>query len=126
MKVVYCANCGTRLNIMRRAMPKLGRIIDVVEYHICPDEPVEIDLTPVDLPSFTESEGNNKFVKILNDLQPPSILGAIGADDLRDRRPLDQVKTESKSTAPTSLGNLINSLEPSAPTKPLIEEPEDV
>lgn len=111
MKVVYCANCGTRLNITRKAMPKLGKIIDIVEYHICPDEPVEFDLTPVDLPTFTEDAENNKFIKSLNDLQPPSILGSLRSDDLRDRRPTEQIKT----TAPSSLNDLIKSLGPSTP-----------
>ena len=121
MKVVYCSNCGTRLNIMRKALPKLGKIIDIVEYHSCPDEPVELDLTPVDIPSFVESEGNNKFVLQLNELQPQSILGAIGADVLQDKRAPEHVK----STAPATLNGIIESIRPSTPVHELIEEPED-
>jgi len=90
-------------------MPKLGKIIDIVEYHVCPDEPVEFDLTPIDLPIFNEDVENNKFIKSLNDLQPPSILGSLRSDDLRDRRPKEQIKT----SAPPSLKDLFKSLEPS-------------
>jgi len=118
MKIVYCSNCGTRLNITRKAMPKLGRIIDIVEYHVCPDEPVEFDLTPIDLPTFVEDKENNKFIKSLNDLHPQSVIGASG---LQDRRPSDQVK----STAPSSLDDLMKSLGPSTPANDINEEPDE-
>lgn len=95
MKVVYCANCGTRLNVQRKAMPKFGRIIDIVEYHECLDEPVELDLTPIDIPTFTEKEGKNKFVQNLNELNPPTP----PVFDLRDRRKDENIK----STAPDSI-----------------------
>ena len=99
MKIVYCANCGTRLNISRKALPQYGRIIDVVEFHECPEEPVELDLTPVDVPMFVREDKKDKFVQKLDELAPKSILGAIGTGDLRDRR----IEEPQKSTAPKSL-----------------------
>jgi len=99
MKVVYCANCGTKLSISRKALPKYGKIIDVVEYHTCPDEPIPLDLTPNEVPPFVEMKEKNKFVQNLNDLKSQSILGSIGTNALRDRRE----ETPIKSSAPASI-----------------------
>jgi len=104
MKIVYCANCGTRLNVKRKAMPKYGTIIDLVEFHECSEEPVELDLKPVDVPVFNSTEGKDKFIQKLDQLQPPASLGAISTNDLRDRRKGEFVKD---STAPASLEKLI-------------------
>ena len=109
MKFVYCANCGTRLNIYRKALPKYSTIIDVVEYHKCSPTPMEIDLTPVDIPVFKETKGKNKFVQKLNDL------GTISTEHLKDRRFETETETETKteskkpprSTAPPTLLNLV-------------------
>lgn len=96
MKVVYCAACGTKLPIMRKALPKFGAIIDIVQVHTCPDSPIEFDLKPVDVPIFV----TGKFVQKLNELQPPpKPLGMIGTDDLKDRRAPEHIK----SSAPSSL-----------------------
>ena len=70
IKTVYCANCGTRLNVSRKALPKYGKIIDIVEYHECPEDFVELELTQIDVPKFSEVEGKNEFVQNLNDLNP--------------------------------------------------------
>lgn len=107
---VYCANCGTRLTIKRRAMPKFGRIIDIVEYHVCPDEPVEIDLKPIDVPVFKEKEGKNKFVQNLNELQPPTHFSE--GSNMRnlpivDKRPKEAIK----SMAPQNLLNQMKHLQ---------------
>jgi len=109
MKVVYCANCGKRLNVKRKALPAYGKIIDIVEYHECSDEPAEIDLTPVDIPRFNEVEGRNKFVQKLNDLpQPTPNIGQISTDELKDRRP-------ATSTAPRSLLEQVRSMSNTTP-----------
>jgi len=124
MKIVFCANCGTRLSIMRKAMPKYGKIIDIVEYHECPDEPVKIDLEPVDISTFVESENKNQFVQQLNDLQPPSILGSIGSD-LKDKRKTEDIKGPNLSSAPSGLSDLINSMQNSIPEGDIGKEPND-
>ncbi len=124
MRYVYCANCGTRLSIMRKAMPKYGKIIDIVEYHECPDEPIEINLEPVDIPNFIETKDKNKFVQQLNDLQPPSILSSIGSD-LKDKRKTENVKGPNLSSAPTGLSDLIDSMQNSIPEGDIGKEPND-
>jgi len=122
MRYVYCANCGTRLSIMRKAMPKYGKIIDIVEYHKCPNKPIKIDLEPVDIPIFIEKENKNKFVQQLNDLQPPSILSSIGSE-LKDKRKMEDVKSDKLTSAPTGLGNLIDSMQNSIPEGDIGKEP---
>ena len=118
MKFVYCANCGKKLSIMRKAMPKLGRIIDVVEFHECSDEPVEIDFTIEDVPVFTEQVDKNKFVQKLNELKPQSIFGELDTGELMDRRS----KEDIKSTAPNSLLNNLHSIGNTSPAKPLNDD----
>jgi hypothetical protein len=120
-KFVYCENCGRKLTISRKALPQYARIIDLVEYHECYDEPVDIDLTPTTIPVVGEKK--EKFVKKLNDLRPSAI-----KMDLRDRRPVEQVK--QASTAPSSVLDQIQSMQNSNPAHPLIDhdsepEPED-
>ena len=128
MKIVYCANCGTRLNIMRKALPKYATIIDVVEFHKCPSVPVEFDLTPVDIPVFQETKGKNKFVSKLNDLipiAPTATFGGISTASLRDRR-FETSDEKPKSSAPPSVLELIKEMENSTPERTIVEpESED-
>lgn len=125
MKVVYCANCGTCLNVLRKAMPKFAKIIEIVEYHECLDEPIEIDLTPVDIPPFDmqEKEGKNKFVQKLNDLQAKPTM--IGTPDLRDRRKSEEVKSDIDSTAPNSVLGQIKSMQNTTPANDISKEPDN-
>jgi len=112
MKVVYCANCGKRLNVKRKALPMYGKIIDIVEYHECPDEPYEIDLTPVDIPKFDEVEGRNKFVQNLNNLSPKPE----GSSPLLSNEPGDKrFEKPATTTAPQSLLDQIKNFSHSTP-----------
>lgn len=112
MKTVYCSNCGKRLSIMRKALPKYATIIDIVEFHKCSKDPVEIDLTPVDILKFNEDKANNKFVSKLNDLAPTTTFGGVSTANLRDRRFEVEVEREKpKSSAPPSVLGLIKSSE---------------
>ena len=134
MKQVYCSNCGTRLNIMRKALPKYATIIDVVEFHKCPPKPVEFDLTPVDIPVFQETKEKNKFVSKLNDLSPvadfhrevaKAVLGGISTANLRDRR-FEVDSEKPKSSAPPSVLELVKGMDNSSPERALVEpESED-
>jgi hypothetical protein len=121
MKFVYCSNCGTRLEISRKAMPKYGRIIDIIPPHVCPDEPVELDFTLNPIPTTPEVP-DGKFVQKLNKLEPPVDLER----SLKDRRPNDQVK--QTSIAPSSLremiSNKIQAGETSEPETSEDQEPE--
>jgi len=109
MKVVYCAKCGTRLAVARKALPKYGKIIDIVEYHECPNEPVEIDLTPTDVPAANKkTEENNKFVQNLDKL-------------IGDKRDKSDIRVEKSSTAPQTILNSISSFPNSTPANKLEE-----
>lgn len=105
-KFVYCANCGRKLAITRKALPQFGRIIDLVEHHECYDEPVEIDLTPTTIPIVGEKK--EKFVKKLNELRQPTI-----TSNFRDRRPNEHIK--QITTAPQSIIEQIKSMHNSVP-----------
>lgn len=127
-KIVYCANCGTRLNIARKALPKFGKIIEIVEYHECTDEPVDFDLTPVNIPTFGMTPGKDKFVQKINDLSPQAV--AMRAHDmdeeLRDRRFEDKTSDgQVKTTAPQSILGMIDKMIPTESERELIEEEGD-
>ena len=117
-KIFYCSNCGLRLQVYRKAMPKYGRILELVSPHKCTKEPIEFDLSPLDMPLPTMEEKDNKFVKKLNELSPPPSL--IPKLDLRDRRPPDQVK----SSAPESLLTHMKNVLPTTPANDISNEPE--
>lgn len=119
MKFVYCSNCGKKLSIFRKALPKYGTIVNLVEYHECTEEPVEFDLTPVDVPIYTLTEGKNKFVQKLNELASPR--KTVFERDVRDRRSEDA----TKSTAPKSLLGVVQSIPNSQPTHDIVEPEED-
>jgi len=129
MKYVYCSNCGLRLAIIRKALPKYGRIIDLIEPHECLDEPVEFDLTPVEVPAFVSmpddllEEGGNKFVQKLNKLQPqPSIPNM---DSTGDKRKPEHIKSETSSTAPRTLLDSIRVLDNTTPANDVRNEPRE-
>lgn len=106
IKTIYCANCGTPLEVTRMALPKIGRIISVVQPHECLDEPLDLNLEPLPLPNPKQDDkvkNENKFVQKLNDLTKPL-----------DRREGDTMRKE-KSTAPTGILNNLNILPNSNP-----------
>ena len=92
MKYVYCANCGTKLKITRKALPRYGKIIDIVECHECLESPVDLDLKPTDVPRVSSSErrsgersSENKFVQKLNELVRKSLPLELRSMELRSR-----------------------------------------
>ena len=56
MKFIYCANCGQRQPLFRKALPAYGRIIDLTEPHECTAEVQEFDLEPLDVPVVRSEE----------------------------------------------------------------------
>ena len=83
MKFVYCSECGTKLPINRRAVQ--GNIIDIVPQHVCPAEPVPLDLVPVSLPSFEPKRPIGKFESSLDNSRRAFPSGH-DSETLRDRR----------------------------------------
>lgn len=119
-KFVYCSECGTKLKVTRKAIKNYGRIIDLIDSHECPEEPLELDLTPTEIPTLEgQEEPERKFVQKINDLSHKTIHGAVSTMDLRDRRAEEDVK----STAPSSLIDNIKSLTNTTPAKDPGEEP---
>lgn len=119
MKIVYCSNCGQRIEVIRKAFPKLGRIIEMIEPHECSEEPQTLDLTPLEVPAFNvEPEG--KFVQNLNNLYRPNEEGSLFGNELKDRRQEEQVK----SSAPPSVLDTIKTMQNTPPERDPGDEPE--
>ncbi len=116
-KVVYCSSCGTPLEITRKALPKYGRIIDLVPPHECSEELHDVELVPISVPLPKSEEG--KFVQHLNELEPPQNLGAVSTEQLRDRRSAEYIK--NVSSAPISLLDQLSTLQNSIPAHKLEE-----
>lgn len=115
-KFVYCTNCGAKIKRYRKAVKSHGVILDMIDPHVCTDEPMPIDLTPCEVIGYEEPEG--KFVEKLNDLGPRGTLGSVSTANLEDRRPAAQVKT----TAPDAVLSQIKNMTPSTPEKELEDE----
>lgn len=119
-KFIYCSECGMKIPVIRKAMPNYGRIIDLIDPHVCLDEPAELDLGPeTEVTAFDQEEGEKKFVTKLNELKT-STPGAVSTMDLRDRRN----ESDIKSSAPDSLLNGIQSMQNTSPAHDLGGESE--
>jgi hypothetical protein len=104
-------------------MPKYGAVINVVEFHECPDEIAELDLTPVDIPSFDPPEDKDQFVQKLNELSP---LSPLAMSEPGDRRGKEFIKSDATSSAPENLLNNIGDMQNTAPENEPTGDPEDV
>jgi len=133
---LYCANCGLPLQHIRKALPKVGVIVDLVSYHECLEIPMPF--YPSSFPSTLEIkpiEGKEKFVQSLNELVIPNkpiikfepVEGKrprmTGTDDLRDRR-FDQ-EPKATTLAPSSVIDQIRSMGNSIPLNDLKNDPTD-
>ena len=116
-KFVYCSVCGTKMTVTRKAVRKLGRIVELIDPHKCHEEPIDLDLNPVEVPSYVE-EGNKKFVQNLNKLVS---LSTVSTSNLRDRRFDVEQEEEASSTAPQSLIQNLRSMQHSPPARPIPE-----
>lgn len=117
-KPIYCSECGMKLNVTLKALKGYGRIINLVDPHVCAEVPMELDLTPTEVP--VTYEGERKFVQNLNNLTQ-SVMGQVSTADLRDRRPDEQVK----STAPMNILEHMKHAVNSAPANPVDKDPGD-
>lgn len=112
-KFIYCSQCGLKSNVTRKAIAGYGRIIDLVDPHVCAEVPADLDLTPTEIP---REAGDRKFVKNLNGLDKP---GEVSTFDLRDRRQESDVKT----TAPISVLDHLKTAGGSHPEGDINQEP---
>jgi hypothetical protein len=145
MNSLYCAQCGKQLSVIKRGLPKMALVIDVVEPHSCSDE-LALFCVPSKVPlKWVNEPQSYKFVQSLNELSPlptaitqeakvelsrtpgGNYLGKVrqvpmtGTDDLRDRR----FDTEVKSTAPLDVLSMIRGMSPSEPAKSIPTESEE-
>ena len=129
---LFCANCGLPLSLARKAMPKLGIIVDLVNYHECVSELVPFDINAL-VPKAIE--GKQKFVLSLNTLdaskpfqshsketERPRGFQGVGTDDLCDRR--FGTEEGAKSSAPNSIVDQIRQMSNSIPAHEASEIPE--
>lgn len=42
-KRYYCAKCGVKLNIKQKTIPQKGIVMNLIEPHVCKDEPILTD-----------------------------------------------------------------------------------
>jgi hypothetical protein len=136
---LYCAACGIQLRIIRKAVPKLAIIVDVVEPHLCSQEVRSFTDLPdfCGVPKFLNEPDSYKFVQSLNALGPRSPINQdlsnkvdtsikrsmmTGTDDLRDRR--FDTEPQQKSSAPGSIAEQIRLMQNSIPSHDL-KGPED-
>jgi len=119
MKVVYCAKCGARLNIARKALPYYATIIDIVESHTCTETIAELDLTPVSIPVFNY-DSNDKFVQKITDLssKPSSFKKSTEPGDQR----LPEHTKPQTTSAPSALFSQLLNNDPSEPAHSITEE----
>ena len=102
MKVVYCAKCGMKLKLYRKALPAYSTVITIIEPHVCAEELIEFDLTPIQSTPLNEKNKDNKFVQNLNDLN---------SGGLKDRRPDKDVRPKPEtSSAPPSISDTIDAM----------------
>ena len=130
----FCSGCGAQLNHIRKAVPKFGTILDLIEPHECLE--VAADPAQVIIAAPISESDRDEFVKSLNDLKPapPSRLSSnaegkslrpssmTGTDDLRDRR-FD--KEDPKSTAPSTVLDQIKQMSGSIPAHDLKDDTTD-
>lgn len=122
MKLVYCAVCGTTIPVIRKAMAKYATIIDIIEPHVCLDNPMVPDLKQIDNPRIDINKKENKFVQSLNKLQPPSSpFSGVSTNDLRDRRFETSDDQKLKSSAPPTILEMIGTITNSIPERNLVE-----
>ena len=106
MKHLHCAKCGQELLFKRKAVPSIGRILDLVEPHECSKEIQMPKGAPIEIKPISEEKRNKidelfggfEFVQKLNKLPKGRTTG--------DSRKKEDVKDLS-SSAPQTLINMV-------------------
>ena len=65
---VYCSECGTALRIFRKAMPNYNTTLDMIKPHVCPEEPIELNLEPEPISPYMSESDKGKFAKKMDEL----------------------------------------------------------
>lgn len=95
---VYCSECGTPLQVTRKALPKYNTILDMIEPHVCSEKPAELNLTPNQVSPFVAMQKKKgKFAEKLESIQPIPPFPLPNAEDdltLRDKRGKDDVRSD--------------------------------
>lgn len=117
MKQFYCSQCHKELTITRKALPKFGVIVELVDPHVCLDVAADFNFAPAEVPVKINSK--------LMDLDRPKGFGSVSTADLRDRRFEGdaETKTKIKTSAPGSILSMIDSMANTNPSKPLTDLP---
>ena len=107
---IYCSACGHKSLVHRKALLNFGRIIEIIEPHVCTEEVQEVDLKPMEVPNQPIKNENNKFIEKINELnpKPKNVFEPTG-----DKRPKEFIK----SSAPESIISNIRSLQNLAPSQ---------
>lgn len=133
MKYVFCAQCGEKLEVHRKAVPKMQKIFDIIRPHNCGevtlddmseeaiDKIVENDAKPASSKLDKMFEGF-EFIKKLNNLKSKTSPINVETRDKRDKETLR--KELSTSSAPPSLFSHIKSSPNSQPENDVTKEPE--
>ena len=106
---IYCSACGHKSLVHRKALPNFGKIIDVIEPHVCTEEVQELDLKPMEVPT-QPLKGSNKFVDYLNELKPK-------VKDIFEPTGDKRSKEFIKSSAPESIISNLKSLQNLTPSR---------
>ena len=106
---IYCSACGHKSLVHRKALPNYGKIIDVIEPHVCTEEVQELDLKPMEVRT-QPLKGSNKFVDYLNELKPK-------VKDIFEPTGDKRSKEFIKSSAPESIISNLKSLQNLTPSR---------
>lgn len=121
-KHLYCARCGLEVFWTRRALPRMGIILDLVEPHECSDEvtlPEGVNEVPAPIQRTKPTNldtmfADFKFGKKLNDLEPAPVPAANPLNEgPGDKRPKKGEREELvTSTAPIGVLDSVKSAIP--------------
>lgn len=103
-KRFFCSECGTQLQVTRKALKNKAMIVDLVTPHVCDEDNLN-NITDADRPTeravpMSKPDPNPPDVRPIN-------------FDIRDRRKKEHVK----STAPSGVLNQLENLGASAPER---------
>ena len=102
MKHLYCAQCGKELLFIRKALPKQGKIVELIEPHNCEEtsksdldlnfgvQNIKVKPNPRKLDELFNSF---KITKKINDLAP------IPTPEINDNRSNDHIREELQTSA---------------------------